>query len=328
MSEARLGNKLKTRKLEDMGKSLAPSRPKKQSSPKKDYEILGDWIFHCEKILHRSPETIRSYAGSLHVFLSYLENRTEIDLVPKRNLGEALSAEALRDFMRDTSAILDAKSQAQRASALRSFLRWLAESGQISQQLDRYVERPKSGRKMPRTQNEESLIQLAEKLRLGKDREEELLFELLYGSGLRLSEASGLQWKSVDLESGNLQIFGKGRRRRLIPMTKRAREILRNLKGSRAQDDGLIWKRARNSRSHRRWVAGWNGLNLEEGAKIHPHSLRHSIATHLLQRGAGLAQIQKLLGHQRLETTQNYTHLDLSDLQKIYARSRPKLKKS
>jgi integrase/recombinase XerC len=317
------------RKLKLMGKSLTSSPPKKQSEDNKVFECVENYLIQLKTVLHRSPQTLRSYRSCLESFFTYLELKNDCDLSKAGMFAKAFSTESLKDFLRDAAVTLDARSQAQRASALRSFMKWAHQSEILAQDFSRFIERPKIGKKIPKVFGQEALKLLAEKLREGTCREEELLFELLYGSGLRIFEASSLKWKDIQLESETLQVLGKGRRRRALPLTRRGLEILREESRSASGPESSIWKRARSDRSHRRWVASWNRFLQvpEDQQQLHPHLLRHSLATHLLQRGAGLPQIQKLLGHRRLETTQNYTHLDLRDLQKIYSEARPKLKK-
>ena len=157
--------------------------------------------------------------------------------------------------------------------------------------------------------------------------EEQLLFELLYGSGLRFSEAFNLCEKDVDLRQSQISVLGKGMKRRLVPLTPGARKLLHK---KRISPDKSLWPESTKEAQLRRWVRNWGvatGFDEKYGG-LYPHKLRHSIATHLVRRGAQLPQIQKLLGHSELSTTEKYTHLNIQDLVKVYDDCFPDLVKS
>ncbi len=311
--------------MEFMGKSLSFNTPKEKSPSPFVKEIIEQFLLRHQNSLGRSKNTLRSYRTTLSIFCEFLELRSPIP--NRKSLGQALNGQVLRDYFREISETLNARSHAHHCSVIRTFLKWAQSESLIEESLERHIESPKSPKKVLRVQDEAFTSQLAIELQKGSCREEELLFHLLYGSGLRISEASSLTGKDVDPERRLVTVLGKGRKRRELPLTERACEILKALLIGE-KNTVRIWTRGLSSRTHRRWVDSWKRFQLDpEAPHLHPHQLRHSIATHLLQRGAGLPQIQRLLGHSRLETTQNYTHLDLKDLQKIYARSRPRLKK-
>jgi site-specific recombinase XerD len=308
-----------------MGKSLASIPAKEKRHSPFVEEIIHQFLLKHQNSLDRSKNTLRSYRSTLQIFFEFMELRQSI--TSAKNLQSVLTGESLRDYFREIASALDPRSHAHHCSVIRSFIRWAQSESLLTEALERHIESPKIGKKVLRVQSEEFTAHLALELRKGPCREEELLFHLLYGSGLRISEASQLTWKDLNIERQLASILGKGRKRRELPLTKRACELLKEL-GRPEKDSMRIWTRASSSRTHRRWVDGWQRFQADsEAPDLHPHQLRHSIATHLLQRGAGLPQIQRLLGHSRLETTQNYTHLDLKDLQKIYSRARPRLKK-
>ncbi len=289
-----------------------------------------EWIRHLAEAFDehlrlqkkRSVHTCRSYVATLR---NYLEGEIlaqdavlEWPLLPHA-LDKILSGEGLRAFARESSQTLSAASQAQRMSALRTFLEWALHQEWIDARLLRDLSRPRVPKKLAQAQDEDDLHLLRRQLE-ARPLAERLLFEVLYGSGLRISEASELSWSALDWEQGQAEIVGKGRRRRLVPLTPGAMKLLKQMKGS-GSPKGPVWGQPRGPRTLSRWVKGWG----VEG--LHPHKLRHSIATHLLKRGSKLPQIQKLLGHRRLSTTERYTHLDLADLLRVYDKSLP-IKKS
>lgn len=240
--------------------------------------------------------------------------------------AEALALEAghVGNFLREASRRLAASSQAQWASALKSFLTWTARQGWVPHTLAREVTRPRVGKKLVAVVDEEDLPLLLKVLET-RPAPERLLFELLYGSGLRISEAASLGRDQVDLKSATARIRGKGRKERIVPLTRRAVQLIYESPAGPTIWTGLVPAKSA-VRTLRAWVDGWDrrcALD-ERTGKLHPHKLRHSLATHLLRRGAKLPEIQRLLGHSALSTTERYTHLDVEDLLRIYDRSFPK----
>ncbi len=270
----------------------------------------------------RSAHTCRSYAATVQNYLETeaLASRAPLPWPPREGFLEGVvSGDGLRAFARESARTLSAASQAQRMSALKTFLEWAIAQRWVDIRILRDLSRPRVPKKLAQAEDEDDLRLLHKQLE-ARPSAERLLFELLYGSGLRISEASELPWSAIDWERGQAEIVGKGRRRRLVPLTPGAMSLLVELRGGK-KGDGPVWGKPLGPRSLSRWVKGWG----VEG--LHPHKLRHSIATHLLKRGSKLPQIQKLLGHRRLSTTERYTHLDLSDLLRVYDQSLP-LKKS
>lgn len=218
-----------------------------------------------------------------------------------------------------------------RASALRSFSRYLREQGVLKADPFLSVPLPKKEARLPKflTENEiGGLLGAAggpEAFR-GRDR---AVLELLYSSGLRRSEVSGLNVGDVDFVGGTVRVFGKGSRERVVPVgdvaLSRLRDYLKtrggapsgaplflNGKGGRLSDQGVAW-------ILKRWIraSGWP-------KPVTPHVFRHSFATHLLDHGCDLRSVQEMLGHKNLATTQVYTHLSLEQLKRVYGRSHPK----
>ena len=204
-------------------------------------------------------------------------------------------------------------------AALKNFFSWAKNKKLCDSTFPNVLISPKTPKKSLRIFNEDDLVLLV-KVVAGKSLEQQLLFELLYGSGLRISEA--LQVKKSHLLNKGLKVRGKGDKVRLLPLTIKAQKLLRELD---AENLGP-WGQFTSLRKFREWTYSWgeeSGLE-EHYGKLNPHKLRHSIATHLLRRGAKLPQIQKLLGHRNLATTERYTHLSTSDLVRIYDQSLPK----
>jgi integrase/recombinase XerC len=295
--------------MNDMGEILT------QAKAPPPPEVLEKFREHLSHVKRRSPRTVAAYGDVASRLLASHD--------PRRPL--ALEAGEVSALLREASRTLAPASQAQWASALRCFLAWTAHHGWTPASIAREAARPRVPKKLLSAVDEEDLPLL---LRVLEKRppHERLLFELLYGSGLRISEAAAFSIASADLGSGTARIFGKGRKERLVPLTKKAVALL----SERPASDPSVWTGLVPERSAvrtlRRWVEAWDRLcTLKEGGgKLHPHKLRHSLATHLLRRGAKLPEIQRLLGHSALSTTERYTHLEVEDLLRIYDKSFPK----
>lgn len=268
---------------------------------------IRDFREHLRLQKRRSPRTVEAYADIAQRFWEHCEANPD--------------GESLHSFLREAGQQWSAASQAQAASALKSFCTWLIKEHGMDPEILRHIERPRVPRKLITVVEEEDLLALIRQLE-SRPTAEQLLFELLYGSGLRISEALGLKLSEVDFAAHEMRVLGKGNKVRRVPLTTKAEALLNSVNGSQ------IWGAQPSVRKLRRWVAGWNALVcLPDGTQIHPHKLRHSLATHLLKRGARLPQIQKLLGHSTLATTERYTHLSTEDLLKAYDQSFPKLNK-
>jgi integrase/recombinase XerC len=230
--------------------------------------------------------------------------------------------EDVRAFLRDLSKHLKISSQARASSALRNFFDWGLRHHDFSPKLLESVSRPKVPKRLVRTIDEDDVFLLIQFLKT-RPQPEQLLFELLYGSGLRISEALNLRPEHFEPQRRELRIRGKRGKWRRVPLTPNA---LAWLTETFASNDAL-WPRQINDRSLRRWVDQWSlqvPLSPSSG-KLHPHQLRHAIATHLLNRGASLPQIQKFLGHARLSTTEIYTHVSQDEMVKAYDAAFPKI---
>ena len=169
----------------------------------------------------------------------------------------------------------------------------------------------------------------ADKLERPHPARDRAIFELLYGCGLRISELAGLSLEDVDRSEGWVRVLGKGRKERQVPIPRKAAEALDRYLGERpvVRDERAVFLNHRHSRLTDRGIRGivkLYAILLAGDSSIHPHSLRHAYATHLLADGADLRSIQELLGHARLSTTQKYTQVSLTDLMAVYDKAHPK----
>ena len=246
---------------------------------------------------------------------------------------EALQADQLRAFIAAGHRQgLAPTSLQRRLSACRSFYLWLLKHGRIAASPVAGLRAPKAPRKLPKVLDADEAVRLVEvptDAPLGlRDR---ALLELFYSSGLRLSELCALRWSDLDLAAGVVTVLGKGRKQRIVPVGSHARAALAAWREEKPAEDaapvfpgrggGTISQRAVQLRIQQ--LAQRQGLFKH----VHPHMLRHSFASHILESSGDLRGVQELLGHADIATTQIYTHLDFQHLAKVYDGAHPRAKR-
>lgn len=277
-----------------------------------------------------SPHTILNYASDLVQFLEYF---TLPDGPPPS--FEQIDLLALREWLgRLYEKKLSAVSMRRKIAAVRSLYRFLTREGSLPVNTAKLLRTPRMSKSLPRVltaeQTNNLLDQVAEdKLERPFPERDLLIFELLYGCGLRVSELVGLNLEDFDFTEHWILVRGKGRKERQVPYGLKAAAALDRylpLRKPSTQPNALLL----NYRGGRLTARGARGLVkyyatvLMGDSSIHPHSMRHAYATHLLSDGADLRSIQELLGHARLSTTQKYTQVSLTDLMATYDKAHPK----
>jgi integrase/recombinase XerC len=285
-----------------------------------------------------SEHTVAAYAGDLGRFVEFLAR----DYLAKDAARITLD-DAGPDAVRAYSAWLHARglqsgSRARALSALRAFFRWACRIGEAKSNPAERVRSPKREKRITqhlRPGEVEALLEAP----AGDEplaRRDRALLELLYASGLRVAELVSLDWEDLDLGARVLSVLGKGGKERMVPFGQPAAAALAAWRArweevaDPARPDGgtqPVFLNARGSRltdrSVRRILDRW--VAAAAGARgVHPHVLRHTFATHLLERGADLRAIQELLGHASITTTQRYTHVDVDRLLAVYRESHPR----
>ncbi|MDA1313945.1 MAG: tyrosine recombinase XerC [Acidobacteria bacterium] len=321
---------------------MAPSKPASSEPAAKKQTPGSELAARVQRFLealHRanlSEHTIRAYGADLGQFVTYC--------TPPEGSPPAISEIEpllLREFMAHCFERGNSnRSVARKLSALRAFFKFLVREGDVAASPARNVSMPKTPKKLPAVMTAEQANALVDSIPAGntpseKPREgspvagrDRVIFELLYGCGLRVSELAGLNIEDLDFTERWIRVRGKGRKERLVPFGKRAEEALQACRGllSQPKQRALILN-ARGgrltTRSVERIVKRY-ALLFSGDPDLHPHSLRHAFATHLLADGADLRSIQELLGHASLSTTQKYTQLSLKELMDVYDRSHPK----
>lgn len=301
-----------------------------------DNQIEG-FINYLAVERNASPHTVRNYRSDLCQFRDFLRR--------KQN-GLAPSVTAISDLdIRDFLAFLiehdrEKSSAARKLASLRSFFKFLCREGTLQESPAAAVSTPKRPKKLPRIMTEEEinrfLDQVAREAEKGdpavvRDR---AILELLYASGLRVSELTGLDLRSVSMGEGVVLVRGKGNKERIVPFGSKARNALVNYlpvrqmilqQGRRAEAALFLNAKGRRLtvRSVHRIVKKYI-LMLGPNIRVSPHSLRHAFASHLLGEGADLRSIQEMLGHASLSTTQRYTQVSIRQLIEVYDKTHPK----
>jgi len=283
-----------------------------------------------------SPETIRAYSGDLGQFGQFLRDEHCNGVAPGPRGIDTL---AVRGFVAHLMRSgLSKTSVARKLSSVRSFLRHAVRDGQIDVNTAEGIPTPRAPKALPRTLTVDEAFVLLDAIG-GDDTasvRDRAILELLYAAGLRVSELVGLDLKDIDLTGGLVRALGKGNKERLVPFGSHAQKALRKwLPASaplreRGGDDDALFLSLRGSRLTDRSVRRILNNRLREAAihaKLSPHDLRHTFATHMLGSGADLRAIQELLGHASLSTTQRYTHVNADALVKVYDKAHPRARK-
>jgi len=284
---------------------------------------LGAFLRHLSVERNASAHTLRSYRGDLTEFQRFLETRGAAGLA-------AADTRTVRAWLAALHARgLDPVSVGRKLAALRSCLRFLVRRGVIARNPAREITGPRQPRKLVSFLPIDEATQLVEGRAMGgAHRARDLaILELLYASGLRVSELSGLDVDALDRAEATVRVVGKGRKERIVPYGAPAARGLEAWLARRGEEPGPLFTNARGGRLGVRSIhtlvrraARAAGIT----RRVSPHTLRHTFATHLLDGGADLRVIQELLGHSRLSTTQRYTHVGADQLMKVYDRAHPR----
>ncbi|MCS7026958.1 MAG: tyrosine-type recombinase/integrase [Bryobacteraceae bacterium] len=275
-----------------------------------------------------SEHTIRNYGLDLDQFHSYFARAGEPQL-------ESLDTLAIREWLGHLyEQRLSVVTLRRKLACVRSLFRFLHRNGWVKLNPARALRTPKAPQLLPRAPSEEQTRALLDSVASGKVHRPHLerdlaILELLYGTGVRVSELVGLNLEDVDRSERWLRVQGKGRKQRQVPYGAKAAAALEAYLKVRNAKPGLtaLFVNARGERMTTgsvRYLVKLYAKALAGDASLHPHSFRHAFATHLLSAGADLRAIQELLGHAQLSTTQKYTQVSLQDLIAVYEKAHPK----
>jgi integrase/recombinase XerC len=282
------------------------------------------------KAQNRSDHTLLAYHNDITQFISFTARELSVE---SENLSvEEVDIYIVRSFLGELTDLgMDRKSMARKLSALRAFFKFLCRDGILQKNPVQRIATPKLGRKLPHflfLEQVEKLLQTPDCTTLLGARDQVIL-ELLYGSGIRVSELAGLNCRDIDSEGSLLRVRGKGNKDRLVPLTNFAIKAIQvYLQRREDKQEALLlnYQGSRLSTRSVRRVLEKIALDAGLSQHLHPHMLRHSFATHLLDGGADLRSVQELLGHAKLSSTQIYTHLTRERLREVYDQSHPRAK--
>lgn len=293
-------------------------------------EQVDAWLGRLVEERQSSPHTVSGYRRDLAKLLRFMQ---------ENHIGafDALDANRMRSFVAGehrgggARAGLAPKSLQRLLSSCRSLFRQLTREGQLHHDPMLGVRGPKVRRKLPQVLDVDEASALVETDSGGKlavrDR---AMLELFYSSGLRLSELVGLRWLDLDLDGGEVRVLGKGSKTRIVPVGRHAVTALRALGAEEgmAADSPIFRGRGGAPINPRTIQLRMKTLALQQGIPkhIHPHLLRHTFASHMLESSGDLRAVQELLGHADIATTQIYTHLDFQHLSKVYDAAHPRAK--
>lgn len=290
---------------------------------------LQDFLDRLRYERQLSPHTLEAYQRDLNGFADFLANQAVAGL-------KQIDEQHIRGFLawRHRQGI-QAKSLQRQLAAIRTFFNFLLKEGQAGYNPARDVQAPKVTRKLPTTLDVDQTSQLleikaADPLAI-RDR---AILELFYSSGLRLSELVNLDMPDIDLPEAMIQVTGKGNKTRRLPVGRKAVSAIQDwLKIRRdylnGEQNALFVSRRGTRLSARSIQKRMRDRAIKQGIDIpvHPHMLRHSFASHLLESSGDLRAVQELLGHADISTTQIYTHLDFQHLARVYDAAHPRAKK-
>ena len=316
-------------------------------------EAIEKFLAHMQYVRNASPETLRKYRTDLEQFMSYITPPGEAALP----LADA-DHRVIREYVAHMyDRRLEKSSVARKLSALRSFFRYCVGQKIVARNTARLVATPRLPRRIPDIPSAEEMARMLDGVEPAgaraaskrtrkatpKSRERDLLMikrdrailELLYASGVRVSELTGMNLADFDFNSQTIRVLGKGRRERIVPYGSKAREALESYWPTRERilhqfpaachpDAVFVGSRGTrlDARTIRTVVKRYAKL-FSMSWDLHPHSFRHAFATHLLSDGADLRAIQELLGHKSLSTTQRYTHATIDQLAVVYDKAHP-----
>ena len=290
---------------------------------------LREYLAYLHAIKHYSKATLDAYDRDIISFISFLENSRTHQFL-------AVDADDVRAFisLRRRQGLASSSSQ-RLLSSLRGFYRYLLKDKLIEVNPVVDVHAPKKEKKLPQVLDVDQLDQLlADEGQQVLEIRDHAMLEIMYSSGLRLAELVGLNNNDIDQRAGQVMVTGKGNKTRYLPVGAVALKAVERWQKERqlllTGDEPALFISQRGTRLSRRAVQlrlKVRAQSVLSGVKLHPHMLRHSFASHLLESSGDLRAVQELLGHSNISTTQIYTQLDFQHLSKVYDQAHPRARK-
>lgn len=285
---------------------------------------VADFAEYAELVLGRSPNTVKGYVSDLATLAGYADTYSEFTL------------DALRRWLADALAAGKSRSTlARRTAAVRAFSTWSYRQGHIDADVAARLKAPKVTRPLPNVVRGERAGELveadtADDAHPAEHLRDRAMLELLYATGMRVGELTGLNLGDVDLARGLARVTGKGNKQRVVPFGDEAAaavaEWLKRGRTELAGETDALFVGSRGGRIDQRQVRRVvDRAGARTGVEhVSPHTLRHTAATHMLEGGADLRVVQEMLGHTSLQTTQIYTHVSAQRLKRVYDQAHPR----
>ena len=298
-------------------------------------EDLTQFFQHLKYERNLSPHTLRNYASDLEQFQQHLFSVEKRDDFPLSEIDRL----TIREWMASLHGRNKKTSVARKLASLRTFFQFLIREGKLESNPAKLVATPKIERKLPNHLSMEDAVSFVETPDINTDlgRRDRAILEFLYATGIRVGELVGIDLGDVDLRERMVRVTGKRKKQRIVPFGEPAAQaVTLYLESTRAAflsgapeatRDNALFLHRRGGRLTTRSVGRMIDKYIKMCADIHdisPHSLRHTFATHLLDSGADLRDIQELLGHARLSTTQIYTQVSMEKMIEVYDKAHPK----
>ena len=295
-----------------------------------NHTLLEKWLFFLENEKQYSIHTVRAYSSDISSFLYFLaQSERSLIEVDKYDIRSFLAASKKNSPSATTTN--------RKLSSLKQLFRWLQKKKFIERNPVANINRPRIPQHLPKVLEVDEACNIVENpTQKGKfSIRNAALLELLYGAGIRVSEASSINVGDLDFDQSLVEVFGKGRKKRIVPFGPPAKQALQSWLTIRKDfspnsDEQALFLNKKGTRLSTRsmWTITRNSGRENGIAHLHPHAMRHSCATHLLSSGADLRSIQEQLGHSSLRSTQRYTKVNIGELMDVYRRAHPSEQKS
>ncbi len=288
-------------------------------------KLINSYLEYIESIKRYSPQTVKAYRTDLNQFIEFCNLRKKFTVID-------LTERFIKKYLMQLSETgLEKRSISRKLASVRGLLKYAFQNQIINSNPVAYIKNPRSNKKLPEVTTTESILKIYSLADEAEDEPEriKIIFELLYGCALRVSELCDLNFGDLDIKSHTLRVKGKGSKMRIVPVGQKSIEIIEeylNITNHENNNEPLIKTKGGN-RIYPRFVYRIINKYLSKVTDIKkksPHVLRHSAATHMLDRGADLRAVKELLGHENLSTTQIYTHVSVERLKATYKKSHPK----
>ncbi len=283
---------------------------------------LQDFLEHLQFEKNASNHTLSAYRRDLERYSNFLQTRNTGLLAANKNHLELFVAQLNHEG-------LAPRSIARHLSAVRSWYHYLHSKRLVKVNPALHVRSPKTKKALPKALDTDQTSRLFDyAAQTPKQKRDLAMLELLYGSGLRLAELVGANIIDLDLDKGFIRVIGKGRKERIVPLGKACvvalRSYLQTRPDAHSEDALFLGRESRISPRTVQYRVKHIATHMLANPDLHPHMLRHSFASHLLESSSDLRAVQELLGHADIATTQIYTHLDFQHLAKVYDNAHPR----